>query len=91
MSTDFFLDMYTDFSHYHLATLRTRVRGSVENKWCTESCVAKTDIHLGGNMLTKEQVFVLKTYYAARLYHRVKETFHTEFPNSVTTLSSCGS
>ncbi len=31
--------------------------------------------------------FLLKTYYAKRLYHRVKEAFHTEFPNSATTLS----
>ncbi len=38
-------------------------------------------------MLTKEQIFVLKTYYATHLYRRVKEIFHTEFPNSATTLS----
>ncbi len=38
-------------------------------------------------MLTEERIFVLKTYYATRLYRHVKEAFHTEFPNSVTTLS----
>ncbi len=61
----------------------------MENVWCAESCIAKTDIRLlWSNMLTKERIFVLKTYYAMHLYRRVKESFHnTEFPNSVTTLS----
>ncbi len=59
----------------------------MEKVWHTESCVAKTDIRLlRGNMLTKERVFVLKTYYATCLYCRVKGAFHTKFPNSVTTL-----
>ncbi len=31
--------------------------------------------------------FCVKNYYALRSYHRVKEAFHTEFPNSATTLS----
>ncbi len=61
--------------------------GSVENVWCAERCVVKTDIRLlWGNMLTKEWIFVSKTYYATRSYRRVKEAFHTEFPNSVTML-----
>ncbi len=38
-------------------------------------------------MLTKDQIFVLKTYYVTPSYRRVKETFHTEFSNSATTLS----
>ncbi len=42
---------------------------------------------LWGNMLMKVQIFMLTTYYDTRLYHRVKEGFHTEFPNSSTTLS----
>ncbi len=71
------------------AAWRTSVRISVENIWqCVKSCIAKTDICLlWGNMLTKERIFVLKTYYATRSYHCVKEAFHTEFPNSLTTLS----
>ncbi len=53
-----------------------------------ESCVAKTDIHLlRSNMLMKERIFVSKTYYATRSYCCVKEAFHTDFPNSATTLS----
>ncbi len=61
----------------------------MKNIWYTESCVAKTDVRLLlGNMLTKERIFVLKTYYATRSYHRVKEAIHTEFPNSETTSNS---
>ncbi len=60
----------------------------MKNVWHVESCVTKTDIRvLWGNMLTKERIFVLKTYYATRSNHRVTEAFHTEFANSVTTLS----
>ncbi len=59
----------------------------MENVWRMKSCVAKTDIRLlWGNMLTKERIFVLKTY-ATHLYHCAKEAFHTESPNSATTFS----
>ncbi len=81
------------FLHYpkQRVVWRTSVRGSVENIWNTESCVAKTDICLlwerGADKLRKEQIFVLKTYYATYSYRLVKETFRTEFPNSATTLS----
>ncbi len=68
--------------------MTTSARGSVENVWCAESCVVKTDIHfLWGNVLTKERIFALKTYFATRSYRRVKEAFHAEFPISATTLS----
>ncbi len=64
------------------------MRDSVENVWRVESCVVKTDLRLlWSHMLTEERIFVLKTYYAKRLYRRVKEAFHTEFPNSATSLS----
>ncbi len=60
----------------------------MENIWRVERCVAKTDICLlWGNMLTKEQIFVLKTYYATHSYCCVIEAFHTEFPNNATMLS----
>ncbi len=66
----------------------TSARGSVENIWHSQSCIAKIDICLlWGTTLTKEQIFVLKTYYAMRSYRRMKETFRTEFPNSATMLS----
>ncbi len=39
-------------------------------------------------MLTKEWIFVLKTYYATRSYLSVKVAFHTEFLNSATTSDS---
>ncbi len=38
-------------------------------------------------MLMEERSFVSKTYFATRQYRRVKETFHTELPNSATALS----
>ncbi len=60
----------------------------MENVWHAKSCVAKTVVYLlWGNMLTKERIFVLKTYYATCSYRCVKEVFYTEFPNSVATLS----
>ncbi len=71
------------------AAWRMSASGNVENIWRVESCVVKTDICLlWGNVLTKERIFVLKTCYATHSYRRVKETFHTEFPNSATTLSN---
>ncbi len=72
-----------------LSDATSRVTNEREKQfWRVESCVAKTDICLPwGNMLTNEQTFVLKTYYATRLNHRLKEAFHTEFLNSVTLYS----
>ncbi len=66
----------------------TSTKDGVENVWCMETCIAKTNIWLlWSNMLTKEWILVLKTYYATDSYRRVKEEFYTEFPNSTTTLS----
>ncbi len=59
----------------------------MENVWLIDSCVVKNDIRLlWDNMLIKERIFVLKTFYATCSYRLVNEAFHTEFPNSTTTL-----
>ncbi len=65
-----------------------RVREAVWRTFGTHRVVLRKLMSSVGQHVNEGTDFVLKTYYTASSYHRVKEAFHTKFPNNATSLNT---